>query len=693
MQDARLLKDLIEHMPVGVVVHGPQSEIISANQTAADILGLSIDQMLGKVAIDPAWRFEASDGSPMALADYPVNRVLASRASVRDLVIKVHRPVTRDVVWVVCNAFPSIGSDGAVLQVITCFTDVTALKVAEQALQASEERLNLVLKGSSDAPWDWDLVAGTMYYSPRWWQMIGREFNEVAPTPDLWISWLHPDDGKRVQGRMDELLTDPAITSFEEEFQLAKKSGGYLPVLCRGFILRNAAGIPIRLSGTNMDLTERKQTEARIHQLAYFDVLTGLPNRTMLIERLKTAMAMAQRTRQKGALLFIDLDNFKSLNDTLGHDVGDKLLKMVAGRLQQSVRKSDQVARLGGDEFVVVLENLGEDLQVAAIESETAGQKIVTALNESFYLSNQPFRTSPSIGITLFDEDSCGCDELLKQADVAMYQAKAAGRNTLRFFDPSMQAEVDQRVAMENDLRAALQNGELRLHCQPQVNHKGELIGGEALVRWDHPVRGMVTPDQFIPLSEATGLILPLGEWVLESACRTLVQWERNARLASIPLSVNISVHQVRDPDFVSRVMAILQRTGANPARLRLELTESLMADNVNDVITKMNALRAEGIRFSLDDFGTGYSSLSYLKRFPLAELKIDRTFTRDVMTDPNDVAIIEIIIALAKQLGLDVVAEGVETEAQFEFLLSRHCGVFQGYLFGRPVPIEQFGN
>ncbi|MBT1445042.1 bifunctional diguanylate cyclase/phosphodiesterase [Shewanella sp. JM162201] len=390
---------------------------------------------------------------------------------------------------------------------------------------------------------------------------------------------------------------------------------------------------------------------------------------------------------------FFDLDNFKILNDTMGHDIGDQFLKLVAERLLHSVRGCDLVARLGGDEFVVVMENLAEDEQGAALKAKSAGQKIRTLLNEPFFLDDKSVRTSPSIGVALF-ADGGGClDELLKQADVAMYQAKEAGKNGLRFFDPAMQAAVEERVALENDLRQGLRDNQFRLFCQPQVDAQGKLCGGEVLIRWQHPVRGLVMPNHFIPLAEQTDLIIPIGEWVLRRTCETLVEWERHPSLKQISLSVNISVNQIRADDFVERVLSIVNDCGTNPARLMLELTESLMAEDVEGIIFKMNALRENGVRFSVDDFGTGYSSLSYLKRFPLAELKIDQSFVKEIPENQNDAVITEIIIALARQLGLAVLAEGVETMDQFNFLLRNGCGYFQGYLFGKPCAIEFFSS
>jgi diguanylate cyclase (GGDEF)-like protein/PAS domain S-box-containing protein len=437
------------------------------------------------------------------------------------------------------------------------------------------------------------------------------------------------------------------------------------------------------------DITERKAAAGEIAQLAFYDTLTRLPNRRLLSDRLQQALATAMRTRRKGSLLFIDLDNFKQLNDTFGHDQGDLLLKQVAERLVANVREIDTVGRFGGDEFLVVLEDLGEDPVEAARHTEMVGYKILDSLNRPYTLSGREHYSSPSIGITLFAEPGDTVDELLKRADMAMYQAKAAGRNVIRFFDPEIQTLVTARAALESDLRQSVVRGELLLHYQVQVDVGGSAIGAEALVRWNHPVRGMVMPGEFIPLAEETGLILPLGQWVLDAACRQLVEWSAQPKRAHWTIAVNVSSRQFRHPEFVDQVLEVIERTGADPHKLKLELTESVLLEEVEHTISKMTLLRSRGLRFSLDDFGTGFSSLSYLKRLPLDQLKIDQSFVRDVLTDPNDAAIARAIVSLAQSLGLTVIAEGVETEAQRDFLASEGCQAYQGYLFGRPGPAQ----
>ncbi|MFA6311107.1 MAG: EAL domain-containing protein [Sterolibacterium sp.] len=439
------------------------------------------------------------------------------------------------------------------------------------------------------------------------------------------------------------------------------------------------------------DITARKAADKQINTLAFFDPLTGLPNRRLLLDRLQQALASSKRNNRDGALLFIDLDNFKTLNDTLGHEIGDLLLKQAGQRLATCIREGDSVARLGDDEFVVMLEDLGEIQEEAAAQTKIVGEKILSALSHTYQLSSHTYHSTASIGATLFSGRQERIDDLLKQADMAMHRAKAAGRNTMRFFDPEMQTLITVHAALEADLRDALANNQLLLYYQAQVIGESRVTGVEALVRWQHPQRGLVSPAEFIPLAEETGLILPLGLWVLQTACLQLAAWSSRQETAELTVAVNVSARQFRQADFVDQVTAVLDATGANPRRLKLELTESLLVDDVESVILKMVALRGKGVGFSLDDFGTGYSSLSYLKRLPLDQLKIDQGFVRGVLTDPNDAAIAKMVMALADSMGLAVIAEGVEIEGQRSFLARHGCHAYQGYLFSRPLPLAEF--
>lgn len=442
--------------------------------------------------------------------------------------------------------------------------------------------------------------------------------------------------------------------------------------------------------GISVDITERKQAEERISELAFYDQLTGLPNRILLQDRLKQAMNSAHRTGTFGAVVMIDLDNFKTLNDTLGHDMGDMLLRQVAQRLSSVLRDGDTVARLGGDEFVVVLAGLSMSEREAANVAETVTEKMLSTLQQPYPLGNTLHHTTASMGVTLFDGDVAAMEELVKQADLAMYKSKAAGRNVVRFFDPSLEAAVKERAALEEDLRQAILQKQFLLHYQAQMSGD-HLTGAEVLVRWQHPKRGLVSPAEFIPLAEDTGLILPLGQWVLETACKQLAAWSHHPAFEHLTVAVNVSAHQFRQPDFVGQVLATLKNSGANPHKLKLELTESLLVSNVEEVIEKMHALKAKGVYFSLDDFGTGYSSLSYLRRLPLDQLKIDQSFVRDVLVNPSAASIAKAIIVLAQNLGLGVIAEGVEVVSQRDFLASAGCHAYQGYFFSRPLLVQDF--
>ena len=467
-----------------------------------------------------------------------------------------------------------------------------------------------------------------------------------------------------------------------------RKSGEVFPEWLTITAVKGGSGQTTHFVGTFLDITSRKLAEERIKELAFYDPLTRLPNRRLLLDRLDVALATCNRHQRRGALLFVDLDNFKLINDTVGHHRGDRLLELVALRLTTCVREGDTVARLGGDEFVVMLEDLSEHEIDAATQAEVVGAKIRTALGQAYQIEGADYRSTPSIGITLFGGGHHeAIDEPLKRADLAMYQAKSAGRNTVRFFDPKMQADISSRAELEVGLREALRKNEFQLYYQPQIAGENTIVGVEALVRWCHPMRGIVPPGEFIALAEESDLILTLGEWVLNTACMQLARWEGSPEMARLTVAVNVSARQFHHFNFTEQVLAVLARTGANPKLLKLELTESLLIKDIDGVITKMRTLKACGIGFSLDDFGTGYSSLAYLKRLPLDQLKIDQGFVRDILTDSNDAAISKMIVLLAESLGLTVIAEGVETDDQRRFLASQGCHSYQGYLYSKPIP------
>ena len=590
---------------------------------------------------------------------------------------RMHRQVERGELKAEFGVVQDISSERAALQ-------AAADQLA--ATQHSEARFRSLTELSSD--WYWEQDTGY-----RFVRVDGDMVRDRGNPTDSFIGQTRWDSGVEGVSPAQWAIHRAALEARQtfHDFEMCRRypDGARIWVSISGAPIFNEYGVFTGYRGTGREITARKQAEADIERLAFYDALTGLPNRRLLIDRLTQAVAASARRGCFGALLFIDLDNFKVLNDTRGHHMGDELLKQVALRLSECVRAIDTVARLGGDEFVVMLEDLGTVEIDGAAQAEAIGNKILAAINKHFVLGDQTHHSSPSIGVTLFFNHQQSVDELLQRADLAMYQSKAAGRNTLRFFDPVMQAAASARAVLEIDLRHALQLQEFSLHYQPVVDENSSITGVEALLRWHHPQRGMVSPAEFIPVAEQAGLIIPLGQWVLEAACAQLVAWNGSVATRKLTMAVNVSARQFRHPAFTEQLLDLLRVSGANPYRLKLELTESMLLSDFDDVIVKMGELRSIGVNFALDDFGTGYSSLSYLKRLPLDQLKIDQSFVRDVLTDPNDAAIARAILSLARSLDLSVVAEGVETAGQRDFLLKMGCKAFQGYFFGRPVAVE----
>ncbi|CAG4883239.1 Signal transduction protein [Georgfuchsia toluolica] len=585
-----------------------------------------------------------------------------------------------------CHAIP--GPDSACAGRRVSNRDITERKRMEQALQEQKNFLATILETEPECV---KVVAadGTLLQmNHAGLSMLEANSVEEVNASGL-INFVMPEHRAAFTDLFRQVFAGETRSL---EFQVQGKLGRRRWLETHEAPLRDSTGKITHLLGVTRDITLRKMTEDETKHLAFYDPLTRLPNRRLLLDRLRLALVSSIRSKREGALLFIDLDNFKTLNDTLGHNVGDLLLQQVALRLATCVREGDTVARLGGDEFVIMLDNLSENHEEAATQTKAVAEKVLATLNQPYLLAGYERHSTPSIGATLFNGHKNSVDELLKRADLAMYQAKAAGRNTLRFFDPEMQAVVNARAMLEADLRMGLMRNQFLLYYQPHVDEEGRMTGAEALLRWQHPRRGLLTPADFIPLAEDTGLILPLGQWVLKTACAQLAAWSTQPKTANLTLAVNISPRQLRHPDFVIQVLAVLNQTGADPHKLKLELTESMLMDNVEDLIVKMTALKAEGVGFALDDFGTNYSSLTYLKRLPLDQLKIDRSIVRDILTDTGDATIARTIVTLAQSMGLNVIAEGVETREQREFLAQMSCHAFQGYFFGRPAPKEEFG-
>lgn len=558
--------------------------------------------------------------------------------------------------------------------------DVTEIKLAEEQLRiaavAFDSREGMIVTDAS----------GTILRVNRAFSEItgyGAE-EAIGRSPGILNSGRQAPDFYRT---MWEAISREG--HWQGEIWNRRKDGSIYPEWLAISAIHDPDGRISHYLGVFSDISEPKEAQRKLVELAFYDSLTGLPNRRLLQDRLNQALAVCSRGGQFGALLLLDLDQFKTLNDTRGHDVGDQLLVEVARRLRDALREADTAARLGGDEFVVLLESLGADDMGAATNAEAAAEKIRAAIARAYDLSGVDGHITTSVGITLFRNHDENVDVLLKQADLALYQAKDAGRDTTRFYNPAMQSAMEVRADLEAGLRRALAEDELLLHYQPQMDDTGALVGVEALLRWQPQDRPMVSPATFIPVAEASGLILPIGRWVLANACRQLAAWAHLPSMRDVQLAVNISARQFRQPGFVAEVCEMIAHSGADPSRLKLELTESLVLEDVDHVIRTMTSLKAQGICFAIDDFGTGYSSLSYLKRLPLDQLKIDQSFVRGIPSDPDDCAIAQAIIALGRSLRLHVIAEGVETVAQRDFLASHGCAAYQGYLFGHPGPAE----
>ena len=588
--------------------------------------------------------------------------------------------------WVPAYAWWTLGGLGLLLSAAVAIGLLLRRQVERQTrkLRDSENQLAVILNSVDAFIYIKDTQFRYRYVNRRVCELFGVTLEDIVGKTDAeffdpaTVTVLRANDARVLEqgARVEEEERNRSADGKSEQIYRSVK----LP-------LRRDDGSIYALCGISTDITKHKQSEEAIHQLAFYDPLTQLPNRRLLMEHIQHALQVHARDKNLGALLFIDVDHFKDLNDTLGHLVGDELLRQIAQRLRDHTRQEDTLSRQGGDEFVVLLQGLDASSVDAVNQVRHTAQKLLECLRAPYVLDGHPYDCSVSIGVAVFSADSTSRDELLKQADLAMYQAKSAGRNTVLFFDPQMQALVRERTAIESDLRKAIAAQEFLLYYQPQVDQHGTVGAVEALVRWQHPQHGLVSPAQFIPIAESSGLILPLGEWILQTACAQLVVWAQDPATHERVIAVNVSAKQFRQPHFVDSVVAALQATGARAQCLELELTESQLVDDVDSVVVKMTALKELGVRLSLDDFGTGYSSLSMLKRLPLDQLKIDQSFVREIH-QREDASIVQAIIAMGASLHLQVIAEGVETPAQRDTLLLLGCHHFQGYLFGRPAPL-----
>jgi diguanylate cyclase (GGDEF)-like protein/PAS domain S-box-containing protein len=565
--------------------------------------------------------------------------------------------------------------------------DITLRKRTEQQMVRAKERLDLALTSSSLALWDWDLKANRVYFNENWAEMLGDPPRESTFAGDDVLKWNHPDDREVFRAAIGNAAKGVS-EEFDCEYRVPNAAGDWIWVHSRGKVThRDAEGGAARMTGTSTNISKRKAAEERAEYLATRDALTGLPNRVLLHDRLEQAVVNGARHHDGFAFMFIDLDRFKTINDSLGHAVGDELLKNVSHRLTSCVRASDTVARLGGDEFAVILENLSDD-----DGAQQVAEKMIAAMGAPMLVEGTALNTSCSIGISLFPADGRDSSTLMKNADVAMYYAKEKGRNNYQFFSTEMNTRAQERLSVENYLRLALKRNELVLHYQPRMNAaSGELVGVEALIRWQHPRRGLLSPDKFIEVAEDSGLIVPIGEWVLQTACAQIKAWQATVK-PDLRLAVNISVDQILDGKrLFGAVDAAVKAALLDPATLELEITESHLMQNIEEKVALLDRLGALGVGLAIDDFGTGYSSLSYLKRLPVDTIKIDSSFVRDIGVDPNDEAIITAILAMAHSLRLTVVAEGVETEGQLKALKALGCDEYQGFLASAALPVHEF--
>jgi diguanylate cyclase (GGDEF)-like protein/PAS domain S-box-containing protein len=655
---------------------------VEVNQAFLRITGYQRHEVIGRPSLEIGIWADPADRLTMVQA-------LRQNESCRDLEIR-YKKKNGEIFLGLMSA--SVMELDGVPCIISVTRDITEAKAAEkrlaaatEALRASEERYRATFQLSIDAININRLSDGVFVdVNEAFLQFVGFEREEVIGRTSRELNfWADPEVRQKM---VETLRRGESCRDLKARFR--KKNGEIVWGQASESILE-IDGVPCILSVTR-DISAAKAAEELIRDLAFYDPLTRLPNRRLLMERLRQSLAAGSRTKRKRALLFVDLDNFKTLNDTLGHRIGDLMLQEVAVRLAACIRESDTVARLGGDEFIVMLEDLSGVAEEAAAQAESIGEKILAAIDQPFRLSGREWLSTSSIGITVFGDKRESTDEVLQRADIAMYQAKAAGSNTMRFFAPALQAAVKARAALEKDIRQAIKAGQFEIYYQPQLDSIG-LVGAEALIRWNHPRRGLLLPGEFIPLAEETGLILPLGDWVLENAFAQVAAWAGRPESSHISLAVNISARQFRQSGFVDKVLAALDRTGANPENIKLELTESMLVDNIEDVIAKMTELKSHGLKFSLDDFGTGYSSLTYLKRLPFDQLKIDSSFVRDIQADAGSRAIAQSVISMGRALGLSVIAECVETEEQRALLSRFGCQAFQGFLFSRALPLEAF--
>ena len=664
---------LAESMPQIVWITRTNGESIYLNQQWVDYTGLSLEESYGhnwSNALHPDDQQRAWDAWQTAITN----------KSSYSLECQIRRAdgVYR---WWLDRGIPVFDETGKIYKWFGTCTDIHELKESEKSL-----RIAAIAFESQEAMIITDAMQTILKVNQAFTRITGYSAEDVVGNTPAMLKSGKQD--KQFYDTMWEALNRDKL--WAGEIWNRRKNGELYPEWLSISAVTDANGQVSNYIGAFTDISANKKLEETIHHLAFYDPLTHLPNRRLMRDRLKQALISRKLKSRYGAILFIDLNDFKTLNDTKGYDSGDLLLIRVSTNLQAAVHEDDTVARTGGNEFVVLVDALDISTELAATQAEAIAKRILAAISQPFNLRGYEYRCSASIGIALFHSHTISVDELIKQADMAMHQAKKIGKNTLCFFDPVIQEALQFRVQLESWMHKAL-NEQYELYYQLQVDDKGKTTGAEALIRWNHPEQGIISPADFIPLAEETGLILPIGQWVLETACMQLKAWEHNQTTQHLVLAVNVSAKQFTQKDFVKQVLATLEKTGANPNKLKLELTESMLVTNIEDIIAKMNNLRIKGVKFSLDDFGTGFSSLSYLKRLPLDQLKIDQSFVHDALIDLNDAAIINAVIALGQSLGMEVIAEGVETQGQRNFLEAQGCTHYQGYFFSKPLPVKEF--
>ena len=663
-------KVAIETTHEGFWLVGSDGRILEANQAYADMSGYSIDELRGMHISS----VEVRERSPEDVKSH-IDKIKQQGWDVFET--RHHRKDGKTIEVEVSTTFIRESQ-----QIVAFFRDISERKALEK-----EMRIAATAFDTHESIMITDVDGNIIRVNHAFEKVTGFYSEEViGKNPRILSSGRH--DKAFYADMWGQLL---GVGTWTGEMWDKRKNGQIYPKWLTITAVRDNKGNTTEYVAIFSDITARKKAEEEIYSLAFYDVLTKLPNRRLLLDRIHQAQLISDRSSQYGALLFLDMDRFKSLNDTLGHDYGDMFLVEISQRLQHCVREADTVARIGGDEFVVLMEEIGAGAEDVSQKVALVAEKIRSALSTPYQLKEHEHHSSPSIGVTLYRGHDESVEVLLKHADMAMYQAKDSGRNAVRFFDPTMQLAVETRAALEADLRYAVPGNQLRLYYQVQLDSELRPLGAEALIRWFHPLRGMVSPLQFIPIAEESSLILDIGNWVLKTACKQLALWSKNEKSSNLTLAVNVSAPQFQRHDFVENLATLIHLHHANPNRLKLELTESVVLNDVKDVVTKMHALKALGVRLSLDDFGTGYSSLSYLKQLPLDQIKIDQTFVRDVLIDSNDAVMVQTIIGLAQNFRMNVIAEGVETEAQLNFLKQNGCLAYQGYLFSKPVPIDEF--